>query len=90
MISKTDKTLAGRAKGRILQVSLEGLDLSDAQVAKLEDTMRTAVLAELARLELPRGISLEAIGKGTIRDGWLINGIIINDLGRLIGRTPRV
>lgn len=74
------------AESRILQVSLEGLNLSEAQVARIEDTMRTAVLGELARLDLAGGITLRPIGKGTIRDGILINGIIINDLRHALGR----
>lgn len=78
--------LAAKGDTRILQVSLEGLNLSDSQIARLEDTMRTAVLTELARLDLAGGITLRPIGKGTIRDGHIINGIIINDLRHALDR----
>ena len=57
------------AESRILQVSLEGLNLSEAQVARIEDTMRTAVLGELARLDLAGGITLRPIGKSPTPSG---------------------
>lgn len=75
---------ADKNSPRVLQVSLEGLDLSEEQFGRLEDTMRTAVLAELARFRLPKGITMESIGRGTIRDGGFIHGIIIRDLHQTI------
>lgn len=69
---------------RKLEVSLEGLDLSDDQVARLESTMRTAVLTELARFDLAGGMVVEPIGKGKVVGDWLINGIIVRDLGRML------
>lgn len=68
--------------GRVLQVSLEGLDLSDAQFTRLENTMKASVLTELAKLDIAGGITMQPIGRGKIFDGHIINGIIIRDLVR--------
>lgn len=46
--------------------------------------MRTAVLTELARFDLAGGMVVEPIGKGKVVGDWLVNGIIVRDLGRML------
>lgn len=83
MVTRPTETKRG-LEPRMLQVSLEGLDLTNEQFARLESAMRGSVLTELARLDLGRGVTFESIGKGTFKDGHIINGIIIKDLATVL------